>query len=181
LLSSSINFSFANIQTKLKVSQPGDLHEQEADKVAEQIMKMSRNSNDSPITSSDYTRIDRKCKSCEEEEENRMKISRKENSYVNPTNNPEISDDTGKAVNDTLNQSGSLLGSSTKEFMESRFGYEFSNLRVHHDSESSSKSADRLNASAYTVGGDIVFGVRFAPGTTEGRMLLAHEEQSDLI
>ena len=38
---SNINFNFANMQTKLKVSQPGDIYEQEADRIAEQVMKLS--------------------------------------------------------------------------------------------------------------------------------------------
>ena len=58
-----ITFSFANIQTKLRVSQPGDVYEQEADKVAEQIMTPDNLNLDLPITGLDYRRIDRKCES----------------------------------------------------------------------------------------------------------------------
>lgn len=42
---SSINLNFANIQTKLKVSEPGDIYEQEADRVAEQIMNSNQKIN----------------------------------------------------------------------------------------------------------------------------------------
>jgi hypothetical protein len=38
---SNVSFNFANVQTKLKVSQPGDIYEQEADRVAERVMRMS--------------------------------------------------------------------------------------------------------------------------------------------
>ncbi|HEY7081959.1 MAG TPA: hypothetical protein VH500_19875 [Nitrososphaeraceae archaeon] len=41
---SSINISLSNIQTKLKVSGPGDVYEQEADRIAEQVMRMPSNS-----------------------------------------------------------------------------------------------------------------------------------------
>jgi len=59
---SLINFSFANIQTKLKVSQPRDIYEQEADRIAEQIIKMSPDSN----LASDYSSVDRRCRSKED-------------------------------------------------------------------------------------------------------------------
>jgi len=59
--------------------------------------------------------------------------------------------------------------------MEPRFGHDFSHVRVHAD-EQAAESARAVNALAYTVGRDIVFGRgRYAPGSTEGRRLLAHE------
>jgi hypothetical protein len=59
--------------------------------------------------------------------------------------------------------------------MEPRFGHDFSKSRVHTD-EAASKSANAVNAQAYTVGRNIVFGQgQFRPDTTAGRMLLAHE------
>lgn len=56
-----------------------------------------------------------------------------------------------------------------------RIGYDFSRVRI-HTGEKASASARAVNALAYTVGNDIVFDTgRFAPATTEGRRLLAHE------
>ena len=69
---SGVNFNFANIQTKSKVSQPDDPLEKEADRVAEQVMRME---------SSDESQIHRRCESCEEEESKKVKISRNENTY----------------------------------------------------------------------------------------------------
>jgi hypothetical protein len=61
------------LQPKLKVSQPGDEYEQEADKVAEKVMRMSVSS-DSTITSSyNQEHIDRKCAACEMEKKKKMK------------------------------------------------------------------------------------------------------------
>ena len=57
---SNVQFNFANIQTKLKVSQPSDSYEQEADRIAEQVMKMSISD---PITSNmpqNHERVDRR-------------------------------------------------------------------------------------------------------------------------
>jgi hypothetical protein len=78
-------------------------------------------------------------------------------------------------VADVLSSGGRLLDHETRRFMENRFGYDFSRVRVHNDSAASA-SARALRARAYTVGNDIVFGAgRYAPRTNEGRRLLAHE------
>ena len=54
-------------------------------------------------------------------------------------------------------------------------GYDFSGVRIHTDARAAA-SAEAVNAQAYTVGRDIVFGAgQYAPGTDEGRRLLAHE------
>src|SRR6185436_20456330 len=59
--------------------------------------------------------------------------------------------------------------------MEPRMGHDFSRVRVHTDARAA-ESASAVNAVAYTVGRDIVFaGGSYAPHTTEGRSLLAHE------
>lgn len=59
--------------------------------------------------------------------------------------------------------------------MESRFGFDFGRVRVHTDGEAAA-AAHRVNALAYTVGNDIVFGAgNYAPETGAGKRLLAHE------
>ena len=59
--------------------------------------------------------------------------------------------------------------------MGSRFGYDFSNVKIHAD-ETASRSSDSVDARAYTVGNDIVFGQgQYHPDTLDGRRLLAHE------
>jgi hypothetical protein len=78
-------------------------------------------------------------------------------------------------VHDVLNSPGQPLDASTRAFFEPRFGHDFGHVRVHAD-ERAEQSARNVNAHAYTVGHDIVFGAgRFATGTHEGRRLLAHE------
>jgi Domain of unknown function (DUF4157) len=70
---------------------------------------------------------------------------------------------------------GELLDAGTRGFMESRFGHDFGEVRVHAGPEDA-KSAAALSAEAYTLGPDIVFGGgRYAPQSREGRSLLAHE------
>ena len=59
--------------------------------------------------------------------------------------------------------------------MEQGFGYDFSQVRV-HTGTAAQQSAQNVNARAYTVGRDIVFGAgQFVPETHEGRRLIAHE------
>ncbi len=78
-------------------------------------------------------------------------------------------------VHDVLNSSGQPLDVGTRAFMEPRFGFDFSRVRVHADARAA-ESAQAVNALAYTVGHNVVFGTgQYAPGTNEGRRLLAHE------
>ncbi len=67
------------------------------------------------------------------------------------------------------------MDAGARTFMESRFGHDFSRVRIHTDS-SATESARAVNALAYTAGHNIVFGAgQYAPSTTTGRRLLAHE------
>lgn len=74
-----------------------------------------------------------------------------------------------------LMEGGQSLPESVRAFFEPRFGYNFSQVRVHTDVRAA-ESAQALNARAFTMGRDIVFGAgRYAPETTPGGRLLAHE------
>ncbi len=78
-------------------------------------------------------------------------------------------------VHEVLGSAGQPLEGATRAFMESRFAHDFSRVRVHTD-EQAAQSAQAVNALAYTVGRDVVFGAgRYAPQTHEGRKLIAHE------
>ncbi len=70
---------------------------------------------------------------------------------------------------------GSSLPEGAKSFMESRFGTDFSDVRVHTGGYASQLSKD-LQAQAFTVGNDIYFNSgKFAPESDSGKHLLAHE------
>lgn len=78
-------------------------------------------------------------------------------------------------VHEVLHSPGQPLDPSIRAFMEPRFGYDFSRVRVHTDAESA-ESARAVGARAYTVGWDVVFGTgQYEPETRMGRQLLAHE------
>lgn len=78
-------------------------------------------------------------------------------------------------VHDALRSLGRPLDPATRALMEPGFGHDFSQVRVHTDGKAV-ESARALNALAYTVGQDLVFGTgQYAPGTRTGKQLLAHE------
>lgn len=79
------------------------------------------------------------------------------------------------SVDRVLAGSGRPLNAALRRDMEQRFGHDFSRVRVHAGA-AAEQSARDVNARAYTVGSNMVFGAgQFAPGTDAGRRLLAHE------
>jgi hypothetical protein len=79
------------------------------------------------------------------------------------------------SVDRVLASPGDPLEPALRQKMEQRFGHDFSQVRVHTDSPAAQSARD-VNAHAYTKGSAVVFGAgRFAPATSEGRRLLAHE------
>lgn len=182
-----VGFDFAKIgilQPKLKVSQPNDVYEQEADKVAEQVMRMTDPSESamSEGATKDEERITRKCAGCKmkeeegEEDDKKLQISRMSSTTTTDASILEANDKTTNEIDNIRSSGGSSLDSNTGEFMKSRFGgYDFSNVRIHADRRAATL-AQSVNALAYTVGNDIVFGQgRYQPDTLQGRKLLAHE------
>lgn len=82
---------------------------------------------------------------------------------------------TSAAGASSLSGGGRPLPASARLFFESRFGHDFSGVRLHTDA-SAAASVRRLDALAYTVGSDIAFGAgQYQPETSAGRRLLAHE------
>lgn len=78
-------------------------------------------------------------------------------------------------VHDVLSSSGQPLDAATRAFFEPRFGHDFSQVRIHAD-DRAAQSARAVQAAAYTVGQDVVFGAsQYAPYDLKGRHLLAHE------
>lgn len=89
-------------------------------------------------------------------------------------------------VHEALRTSARPLDSTTRTFFEARLDHDLSGVRVHAGTTEMA-SAAAISARAYTVGHDIVFGAgEYAPATSEGRALLAHElvhyvQQSDVV
>jgi len=137
------------LQRKLAISEPSDQYEQEADRVAAQVMQMpqmpdtdfhgSRRPNWDPLVQRQAT-----------------------NGATGVIEVPPI-------VHDVLNSPGQPLDAATRAFFEPRFGHDFSRVRVHTDAQAA-ESARSVNAQAYTVGHDVVMG-----HSAVDRGLLGHE------
>lgn len=78
-------------------------------------------------------------------------------------------------VHDVLRSPGQPLDPKTRAIFEPHFGHDFGKVQVHTDSRAA-ESARAVEARAFTVGRNIVFGSgQFAPSSGEGQRLLAHE------
>jgi len=217
-----VGFSFGNlaigpterlgIQAKLTIGHPHDRYEQEADRVADQVMRM-RNPTQMATSTSGPPSIQRLCPKCEEDlqrqphsvmEEDEKKKKRLQTKplissvplnlqrQVAPTSeedeskkkrlqrkpssgtNLEASPDLQERING-LHGGGQPLSTPERTFLEPRFGYDFSRVRLHTD-ERAAEMARSVNARAFTLGQDVVFGAgHYQPRSTEGQRLLAHE------
>lgn len=112
-----------------------------------------------------HTMGESECTQCGKD---KVALQRKPATHNEPMEVPPI-------VHEVLRSSGQPLEAQTRQLMESRFGEDFSKVRVHTDAQAAS-SARAVDALAYTVGRDVVFGHgQFASGTSAGQGLLAHE------
>jgi len=149
------------IQTKLTVNQPGDRYELEADRVAEQVMRMPE------LSSSPPSVLQRQPAENDEDEETLQ-------AKASPGQTPQVTPELQTRIS-SLRGEGKPLSDSIRTFMEPRFGHDFSKVRIHTDAQAVG-TASAVNARAYTLGRDIVFGAgQYTPGTSEGKRLLAHE------
>jgi len=78
-------------------------------------------------------------------------------------------------VHDVLRSSGEPLDAGVRAYFEPRFGRGFGDVRVHTDGRAA-ESARAVDAVAYTVGSNLVFGAgAYRPDSAQGRRLIAHE------
>lgn len=150
------------LQAKLTISAPGDRYEREADRVAEQVMRMPE-----PAVQLEASCPFAKGSSCKEKEEI---LQTKEMGGKTTQNSPAVE----SRIN-SLRGGGQPLPESVSAFFEPRFGHDFSQVRVHTDVKAA-ESTRAVNALAYTVGNDIVFAHgQYAPKAAKSKRLLAHE------
>lgn len=167
------------LQKKLVVGPAGDEYEREADRIAEAVTSESAqpsSANRFLSATQPAAPLQRKCScggscsSCQEEKEE--KVQRKE--AASAASSQAVSD-APPIVDEVLRSPGQPLDPATRAYFEPRFGCDFSGVRIHNDARAA-KSAQDVNALAYTVGRDLVFASgQHAPHTGAGRRLLAHE------
>ena len=173
------------VEPNLTVDTPGDGYEQEADRVANHVMRMP-----DPLLQRACA-CGGQCPQCVEDEQLQGKPHTsmatpmippqhedregdfprgKNTSTFTPTVTPRVS-----ASINAMRGGGQPLSPSVRTFFEPRFGADFSNVRVHCDSRAA-EAAGALNAKAFTVGNSIAFGPgHYSPMSNRGRWLLAHE------
>ena len=161
------------IQAKLTIGQPNDKYEQEADRVADEVMRMpeaqvQRQSKEmietKPIGEQIIPLIQRQPEAEEEE-----LLQSKSNGKI-----PHMTSNLESRIN-ALQSGGQSLSKETRNFFEPRFGQDFSKVRVHNNSNAN-QLARSINARAFTRGSDIVFGGgEYSPGSQGGKRLLGHE------
>ncbi|NIJ54693.1 eCIS core domain-containing protein [Dyadobacter arcticus] len=163
------------IQPKLTIGDSNDHFEQQADRVADHVMSMSATHD--PTSGGSDARIQRKCATCAHEEEH---LQRKPFNItpIIQTTGAQGAGDASSFVSGqiaSVRGGGSPMNERTRSFMESRFGSDFSSVKIHTDSTAIQLSQE-LNAQAFTVGNDVFFNRgKYNPESNAGKHLLAHE------
>lgn len=164
------------LQTKLTVNQPGDMYEQEADRVADQVMRMPEPGRVAASAAAGSTlNLQRKC-SCESSGTKCAACAEEQESLLQRSaSDPAAVESAPPIVFDALGSPGQPLDWATRSFFEPRFGYDFGNVRVHTDGTAAA-SARAINALAYTARENVVFATgQYAPHSPSGARLIAHE------
>jgi hypothetical protein len=151
----------AGVQASLPISPPDHPSEREADRIANQVLRMPT------------PQVRRKCAACAAGSgpcpqcEEEVKVQRQENGVAEAAAAPAgFAGQLG---------AGRALESQVRAFFEPRFAQDFSDVRIHADARAA-ESARAVNAAAYTVGRNVVFAAgQYRPNVVEGRRLLAHE------
>src|SRR5436305_684722 len=173
----------AAVQAKLTVNEPGDRYEQEADRMADQVMRMAEPAAAPAVTPWAASGVQRKCAACaagggacpecaheeNEEEKAEKPVQRQESA------GPAPDDPAAPPASPIPPGGGRPLPAAARAFFEPRFGRDFGDVRV-HTGDAADASARGFQALAYTHGRDIVFrSGELDPGSAAGRRLLAHE------
>lgn len=158
------------LQEKLAISTPEDPAEQEADRAAEQVMRMPHEVGSSSAAAQRYanTTLQRVCEECMDERSEEL-----EGKAVGSDTEPIDGHVLSKIQ--AVQGGGSPLPNPSRAFFEQRFGHDFTAVRIHTDSRAA-ELARNVKARAFTLGQDIVFGLgEYSPESGHGKHMLAHE------
>jgi len=190
------------LQAKLRIGQPGDVYEHEADRVADAVMRMpapqkvSINNSRIQRASTTFEENELKRQPIEEEEEEeklqkkpieeeeekklqRQPAEEEEEEKKFQAKNVSVSNPVVDSVIENQIQymkgGGRSLSQGERAFFEPRLGYDFSDVRVHEDAKAS-EAARGVNARAFTIGKDVVFNAgEYSPDNQKSQKLMAHE------
>jgi hypothetical protein len=154
----------ALLQTKLRVGQSNDEYEQEADRVADHVMRTPEPGPTNPARPLSISPIQRQT-------ENDYEEARADR--TGPTV-PRVSPPVESAVHASRGR-GQEMSTNARRFFESRFGTDLSSVRIHSDAQAAA-AAHHLRARAFTVGSDIFFAhAQYRPESVAGKRLMGHE------
>jgi hypothetical protein len=166
----------AGLQPKLVVGPPGDRYEQQADRVADQVVGRAEPeaaAGPGTVPPPSGATLQRACDSCGPDDERPIQRAPADGAAADT---PAHAAEAGRAASILpSSDAGRPLPATARQYFEPRFGQAFGDVRVHTDAAADA-SARAVRARAYTVGRDIAFAAgQYAPETGEGRRLLAHE------
>ncbi len=177
-------FAPSVIQPKLTINEPGDQYEQEADAMADRVMRMSTTpaGNEAGIQAQPLhvSGIQRKCTACEQEDKLQRQKMEEEPIQAYPLMRKVEGGGymASSQLTSQLNHSkggGSPLPGATLASMNQAFGADFSQVRIHTGSQAAEMSQG-IQAKAFTHGSDIYFNRgQYSPDSPEGKRLLGHE------
>jgi hypothetical protein len=173
------------VQLKLVVNKPGDKFEQEADKMADKVMRMPTPASPVKEEKSKLLADDRLQKAAKPEEKIQKKEKPEEKIQKAPATEEKLQrkgSDGAPAASANVQAAiqnkttgGQPLASDVRSYMEPRFCADFGNVQVHSDPESA-KLSNQISARAFTYQNHVFFSRdQYQPGTSEGKQLLAHE------
>ncbi|MCC5905119.1 MAG: DUF4157 domain-containing protein [Balneolaceae bacterium] len=175
-VSGEMFFGPATLQPKLEIGSPDDAYEREADRVADQVIRMSDpaiqkfDDEDDELQMKRKSAIQMKCDTCKHEEE----LQRKPLIQRKADNSQAVSSELSQKIY-SIKGSGHSLPNKTQQEMGAKIGADFSRVRVHTGSNAIQLNRE-LGARAFTVGSDIFFNQgQYNPNSGEGKRLMAHE------
>ena len=159
------------IQPKLEVGAPGDRYEREADRIADEVMRMP---DPSPAVGPAPPAVRRMCAECEEEAEGEVRRRAEGAESAGAETAGRIAPEAERAIR-SLRSGGRPLPGSERTFFESRLGADLSRVRLHVGPRADA-AARSVRARAFTLGDDVVLRQgEYRPGSRASRHLLAHE------
>jgi Domain of unknown function (DUF4157) len=160
------------IQPKLEVGAVDDPLEREADRVAEQVMRMRDPAPATTPTQSDMGSGSPTLSALPVAAQRKAALSQDSGTIASAAGSGM---EAPPLVHEVLRSPGQPLDAAARAFFEPRFSHSFEQVRIHTD-PAAAASAREVNALAYTRGQDIVFASgQFAPTGERGQRLLAHE------
>jgi len=181
----------SSLQTKLSVGSAADSYEHEADRVADAVVRspsslpasmastitpLAQRMPDSTSRKDDEKHLQKKGKDIFDDKKDKDdKLAQKKtaaaDAHLQSTGVPAHVESQIAC----LSTGGDRMPSEQQSFFQSRFGYDFRDVRIHTGAGAQSAAA-ALNARAFTVGQHVFFGSgEYRPQTSEGRHLMAHE------